>query len=87
MMILDIETLVSLAGVAWMTQYLKEFDLTIEEMKSTVDHVQSTLQVCPSKRYLSEILVELRVLVTRLDGREDVQTIQTYLVDAKVSFL
>ena len=35
MMILDIGALVSLAGVSWMTQYLKEFDLTIGEMKST----------------------------------------------------
>ena len=33
-MILDIGAPVSLAGVAWMTQYLKKFDLTIEEMKS-----------------------------------------------------
>ena len=33
-MILDIGAPVSLVGVAWMTQYLKEFDLTIEEMES-----------------------------------------------------
>ena len=33
-MILDISAPVSLVGVAWMTQYLKEFDLTIEEMES-----------------------------------------------------
>ena len=31
--------------------------------------------------------MELAVLVTRLDGREDVFTFQTYLVDAKVPFL
>ena len=33
-MILDIGAPVSVAGIPWMTQYLKEFDLTIEEMKS-----------------------------------------------------
>ena len=32
-------------------------------------------------------LIELPVLVTRLDGREDVLVIQTYLVDAEVPFL
>ena len=41
----------------------------------------------PSKTYISKSLVELPVLVTRLDGREDVLVIQTYLVDAEVPFL
>ena len=41
----------------------------------------------PSRRYISTSLVELPVLVTRLDGREDVLIIQTYLVDVKVPFL
>ena len=41
----------------------------------------------PSKRYVSTSLVELPVLVTRLDGKEDVLVIQTYLVDAEVPFL
>ena len=35
MMILDIGAPVSVAGMAWMTQYLKEFGRTIDEMKST----------------------------------------------------
>ena len=41
----------------------------------------------PSRRYVSKILVELPILVTRLDGKEDVLTVQTYLVDAEVPFL
>ena len=41
----------------------------------------------PSRRYLSQTLVELPVLVTRLDGREDVLIIHTYLVDAEVPLL
>ena len=34
MMILDIGAPVSIAGILWMTQYLEEFCLCIEEMKS-----------------------------------------------------
>ena len=34
MMILDIGAPLSLAGVSWMTQYLEEFGLKIEDMKS-----------------------------------------------------
>ena len=41
----------------------------------------------PSKRYVSKLLVELPILITRLDGKEDVLTVQTYLVDVEVSFL
>ena len=32
-------------------------------------------------------MVELPILVTRMDGREDVLRVQTYLVDAEVPFL
>ena len=41
----------------------------------------------PSKRYVSQTLIELLVLVTRRDGREDVLKVQTYLVEADVPFL
>ena len=34
MMILDIGAPVSIAGILWMTQYLEEFGLGINEMKS-----------------------------------------------------
>ena len=34
LMILDIGTPVSLAGISWMEQYLQEFGLTIEQMNS-----------------------------------------------------
>ena len=68
-----------------MTQYLREFGLTIEEMKSS--KCNQPFVFGPSRRYLSQTLVELPVLVTRLDGREDVLIIHTYLVDAEVPFL
>ena len=84
MMILDIGTPVSVAGMAWMTQYLKEFGRMIEEMKST--KCLQPFVFGPSRRYMSTIRVELPVLVTRLDGREDVLIIQTYLVDAETPF-
>ena len=32
-------------------------------------------------------MVELLILITRLDGREDVLTIQTYLVDTEIPIL
>ena len=41
----------------------------------------------PSKRYVSKSFVELPILVTRMDGKEDVLIVQTYLVDAEVPFL
>ena len=34
-MILDIGAPCSIAGVSWLTQYLKEFGLTMDQMKST----------------------------------------------------
>ena len=85
MMILDIGAPVSIAGVPWMQQYLEEFGLKVEEMKSVRCHQPFVFG--PSRRYVSTTLVELPVLITRLDGREDVLVIQTYLVDAEVPFL
>ena len=76
MMILDIGAPVSLAGVSWMTQYLQEFDLTIGEMKST--DCNQVFRFGPSKCYVSQTMVELPVLVTRLDGREDVLKVQMF---------
>ena len=75
----------SLAGISWMEQYLQEFGLTIEQMNSVP--CNKLFFFGPSSRYTSTSLVELPILITRLDGREDVLTIQTYLVDAEIPFL
>ena len=83
--ILDIGAPVSLAGTAWMTQYLKEFELEIEDLKSF--GCCQPFRFGPSKRYLSSKMVELPVMVKRLDGREDVLVVHTYLVDAEVPLL
>ena len=85
MMILNIGAPVSLAGIPWMTQYLQKFGLTIEQLNSV--KCSKPFVFGPSRQYLSKSLVELSVLITRLDRREDVLSTQTYLVDAKVPFL
>ena len=49
--------------------------------------MQSTIFFGPSRRYVSTSKIDLPILVTRKDGKEDILTIPTYLVDAEVSFL
>ena len=68
-----------------MTQYLEEFGLKIEDMKSIP--CNQLFVFGPSQMYISKTLIELPILVMRLDGKEDVLHVQTYLVDAEVSFL
>ena len=41
----------------------------------------------PSKRYISNTVVELLILVIRMDDIDDVLIVKTYLVDAEVPFL
>ena len=85
MMIIDTGAPVSVVGVPWMKQYLKEFGLEINNIKSV--ECNQPFVFGPSKRYISESLIELLILITRMDGKEDVLTVQTYLVDAEVPFL
>ena len=85
MIILDLGAPVSIAGVPWMRQYLAGFGLEIENMKSV--SCNQPFVFGPSRRYVSKSLIELPILVTRMDGREDVLKVQTYLVDAEVPFL
>ena len=85
MMILDLGAPVSIAGTSWMKQYLAEFDLEIRDMKSV--SCNQPFVFGPSKRYISKSLVELLILIIRMDGKEDVLIVQTYIVDAEVPFL
>ena len=64
---------------------MEEFDLTIREMKSV--EYEQIFRFGPSKRYVSQTMVELPVLVTKMDCREDVLKVQTYLVEPDVLFL
>ena len=68
-----------------MEQYLEEFDLGIENMKS--EDCNQPFVFGPSKRYISNIVIDLPNLVTRMDGVVDVLIVKTYLVDAEVPFL
>ena len=65
-----------------MTQYLEEFGLKVEDMKSV--SCNQPFVFGPSKRYVSKKLIELLILVTKLDGKEDMLTVQTYLVDSEL---
>ena len=85
LMILDCGAPVSLAGISWMEQYLQEFGLTIDQMASTP--CNQPFVFGPSRRYVSTSKIDLPVLVTRRDGKEDVLNVLTYLVDAEVPFL
>ena len=68
MMILKIGAPISLAGISWMSQYLQEFGLIIEELNSI--KCSQPFVFGPSRRYLNEYLVEFPVLIRRLDGEK-----------------
>ena len=59
-----------------MNQYLAGFGLEIENLKSV--SCNQPFVFGPSKRYVSKSLVELQILVTRMDRKEDVLKVQTY---------
>ena len=85
LMILDCGSPVSLAGIFWMEQYLQEFGLTIDQMTSAP--CNQPFVFGPSRRYVSTSKIDLPILITRKDGKEDVLTVPTYLVDAEVPSL
>ena len=74
-MILDMGAPVSIPGTSWMRQYLAEFGLEIEDMKSV--SCNQPFVFGPSKRYVSKSLVELPILLTRMDRKEDVLIVHT----------
>merc|ERR1712240_677567 len=84
-MILDLGAPVSVAGNEWMNQYLKDRGLEVKDLKSYDCH--QIFKFGPSKQYLSKLMVDLPVIVRRLDGKEDVLKVFTYLVDADAPFL
>ena len=85
LMILDCGAPVSLAGICWMEQYLQDFDLIIDQMQSTP--CNQPFVFGPSSWYVSTSKIDLPILITRKDGKEDVLTVPTYLVDTEVPFL
>merc|ERR1711872_758391 len=84
-LILDLGAPVSLAGKEWMEQYLRDRELELNEMKMSECH--QVFRFGPSKQYVSKRMVELPVIVRKINGKEDVLRVFTYLVDADVPFL
>ena len=84
-MIPDLGAPVSLAGNEWIKQYLEDHGLELRDLKSSKCHQR--FKFGPSKQYISKLVVELPVIVRRLDGKEDVLQVFTYLIDADVPFL
>merc|ERR1712101_95647 len=68
-----------------MNQYLKDQGLEVKDLKSS--ECYQKFRFGPSKKYISRLMVELPVIVRRLDGKEDVLQVFTYLVDAEVPLL
>merc|ERR1712112_449352 len=69
--ILDLGAPVSLSGKEWMRKY----------------ECHQTFKFGLSRQYVSKTMVDLPVIVRRLDGNEDVLQVFTYLVDTDVPFL
>merc|ERR1712240_366210 len=84
-MILDLGAPVRLAGNEWMNQYLEDHGLELKDLKSS--KCQQRFRLGPSRQYVSSTMVDLQVIVRRLDGNEDVLQVFTYLIDADVPFL
>ena len=60
-MILDLGAPVSLAGKEWITQYLREHGLEIQDMKK--QDCNQIFRFGPSKQYVSNIMIELPLIV------------------------
>ena len=60
-MILDIGAPVSLAGMEWMTQYLKEYNLEVNDLKTSDYH--QVFRLGKSRQYVSIKMVELLLMV------------------------
>ena len=83
--IVDSGSLVSLARKEWLVQYLKEFNLEIGEMKSV--SCRHAFRFGFGKRFVREEMIEVPIVVEKIDGLEEVLKVQTYMVEVKVPFL
>merc|ERR1712002_1394481 len=84
-MIIDLGAPVSLAGEKWMSQYLKNHEVELKDLKSR--KCTQKFRFGPSKQYISTIMVEIPVIVTSLDRKENVLQVDTHIVDADIPFL
>ena len=84
-MILDLGAPVSIAGEAWIKQYLEIHGIGLGDLKTHECH--QVFKFGPSRQYVSNTMIDLPVIVRRLDGKEEVLQVYTYLIDADVPFL
>merc|ERR1712240_204119 len=68
-----------------MDQYFRDYELELKDMKMSACH--QIFRFGPSKQYVSTKMVEHPVIVRRMDGKEDMLKVFTYLVDVDVLFL
>ena len=54
-----------MAGKEWMDQYLKDHELEVRDMKAS--ECYQIFRFGPSKQYVSRTMVELPVIVRRMD--------------------
>ena len=85
MMILDIGAPVSLVSKSWLEEYLKEQDVEMENMR--IENCNQVFRFGPSRKYVSTQMVELPMVVSAMDGREEVLKLHAYIVDAEIPFL
>ena len=69
-MILDLGAPVSIAGEAWIKQYLEIHGIGLGDLKTHECH--QVFKFGPSKQYVSNTMIDLPVIVRRLDGKEEV---------------
>ena len=84
-MILDLGAPVSVAGDAWIKQYLEAQEIELRDLKTHECH--QVFKFGPSKQYVSNTMIDLPVIVRRLNGKEEVLQVYTYLIEADVPFL
>ena len=83
--ILDLGAPVSVAGDAWIKQYLEAQGIELRDLKTHECH--QVFKFGPSKQYVSNTMIDLPVIVRRLNGKEEVLQVYTYLIEADVPFL
>ena len=84
-MILDLGAPVSVAGNKWIEKYLQDHGLELEKLNT--EKCYQKLTFGPSKQYISNLKIELPVLVRDLHRKEDTLKVPTYVVEANVPFL
>ena len=81
-MIVDSGAPVSMCGLKWIKQSLANFGLEMEEVASR--ECNQVFKFGPSKRYRSNIMMEIPLIVHKLDGKDDLLKVMTYVLDVKV---